>query len=75
MLPEDVRDRVMEEQEQLREKITKLATFVYDFSKIKNISDYELTLLIVKIMQSIIPIMMDMILLWRLYQLCFGHLF
>lgn len=45
MLPEDVRDRVMEEQEQLREKITKLATFVYDFSKIKNISDYELTLL------------------------------
>lgn len=45
MLPEDVRDRVVEEQEQLREKITKLATFVYDFSKIKNISDYELTLL------------------------------
>lgn len=45
MLPEDVRDRVMEEQEQLREKIMKLATFVYDFSKIKNISDYELTLL------------------------------
>ena len=45
MLPEEVRDRVIEEQEQLREKITKLAAFVYDFTKIKSVSDYELTLL------------------------------
>lgn len=45
MLTGSVRKRVVKEQKQLSNKINKLMLFVQDFSKIKNVSDYELDLL------------------------------
>ncbi len=45
MLTGNVRKRVVKEQKQLSNKINKLMSFIQDFSKIKNVSDYELDLL------------------------------
>lgn len=44
MLPESVRERVVEEQNELRDKITKLALFVYS-AKIDTVDDKQAELL------------------------------
>lgn len=44
MLPESVRERVVEEQNELRDKITKLALFVYS-AKIETVDEKQAGLL------------------------------
>lgn len=44
MLPESVRDRVVEEQNELRDRITKLALFVYS-AKIESVDEKQARLL------------------------------
>ena len=44
MLPESVRERVVEEQNELRDKITKLALFVYS-AKIETVDEKQARLL------------------------------
>lgn len=44
MLPESVRERVVEEQNELRDKITKLASFIYS-TKIKTVDKKQAKLL------------------------------
>lgn len=44
MLPESVRERVVEEQNELRDKITKLALFVYS-AKIETVDEKQAELL------------------------------
>ena len=44
MLPESVRERVVEEQNELRDKITKLASFVYS-EKIETVDEKQARLL------------------------------
>lgn len=44
MLPESVRDRVVEEQNELRDRITKLALFVYS-AKIETVDEKQVRLL------------------------------
>ena len=44
MLPESVRERVIQEQNELRDKITKLASFVYS-AKIETVDEKQARLL------------------------------
>jgi len=44
MLPESIRDRVVEEQNELRDRITKLALFVYS-AKIETVDEKQVRLL------------------------------
>ena len=44
MLPESVRERVVEEQNELRDKITKLASFIYS-TKIETVDKKQVKLL------------------------------
>ena len=44
MLPENVRERVVKEQDELRDKITKLALFVYS-AKIETVDEKQAKLL------------------------------